>query len=118
MEKILQEAEKLSAHAGLMLIAILAGTSRAIMTNEPRTIGGYISSIIVAGFVGFIASELMKDAAFGEGTKGAIVGVSAFVANDFLRGLLLIGSSFATDPIGLLKKIRIIKGGDDEPKSR
>lgn len=108
MEKIAEKIEWLGAHMTLVVVAILAGMSRTIVSEEQRTIGGYVRAIIVAGFVGFVATQLLDDMNFGEGTKGAIVGVSAFIANDILRALLVIGASLADDPIGTITNLKSI----------
>lgn len=125
MERIAERFEHLAASVGaystLIVIAILAGTSRTILSTEQRTFGAYIRMIVIAGFVGFIASQFMKDVALSEGTKGAIVGVAAFIANDILRALLVIGEMLANDPIGTISKLRglrSLRGGKDDTENR
>lgn len=97
--------EKIDSIVGFVVLAVMAGTSRTIMTESSRTFGAYMRTIALAGFVGWCASLLLQDIKLSEGIKGCIVGAVAFVASDILNALLLVVQQLAKDPIGTWARI-------------
>jgi hypothetical protein len=60
-----------------------------------RFFRGGVSSVVVAVLVGFA----LADSGFSWPRQAAIIGVLAYVADDMLNGLLILGNLFAKNPI-------------------
>jgi hypothetical protein len=101
--------EKLDSLLDFIVIAVMAGTARVILSEEQRTFGAYIRMIIVAGFVGYVANTYLQDTDWGDGKKGLVVAVSSLLATDILNALLLLGKRFARDPLKTLSDLRNFK---------
>lgn len=97
--------EKIDSVLGFVVLAVMAGTSRTIMTESQRTFGAYMRTIVLAGFVGWCASLLLEDTNLNEGIKACIVGAVAFVASDILNALLLVVQQLAKDPLGTWERV-------------
>lgn len=88
--------------ASLGGISTLAAASRTILSEDRRSITGFLRGLVLAIFVGVLTGFAMNDYDFGPGTQGAIVGVSAFVADDILMIILAVTKNLRKDPSKLI----------------
>lgn len=73
----------------LVGISALAAASRSVLSEDRRSLAGFVRGLMLALFVGGIVGSFIQDSSFSEPAQGGIVGLSAFVADDIL--LLVIG---------------------------
>lgn len=93
-------------------IAVTASVTRFVMDKEHKTIGRFFSGVIIAGFVGFLASQTLQGVVMHEGLRSALIGVFAFVAPELLTALLALGNRFVKDPFSfIITIIEIMHGG-------
>jgi len=96
-------AEKLKFLAPVAL-AVLAGTARFLMMPKGQSALVYLRGIIMAVLVAWIVAAATDGYGMNENYRVAVIGVCSFMADDLLRGLLLIGEKFRDDPLGFIKK--------------
>ncbi len=106
------EAERVAIEWGLpMAFAVLAVGVRVIMSADRVTLAGLARGVFVGLFVGGLANAWLAEASWdiGDGTRGALVGVAAVVAEDVVAGLLVIGQRFREAPMATI--IQLFRGG-------
>ena len=82
----------------LIGISTLAAASRSILSEDRRSLSGFIRGFILAVFVGGIVGALIQDYDFSPATQGGIVGISAFVADDILLLIIAISGHLRKNP--------------------
>lgn len=83
---------------GLVGISALAATSRSILSEDRRSLAGFIRGFILAVFTGGIVGALIQDYDFSAATQGGIVGISAFVADDILLLIIALSRTIRNNP--------------------
>jgi hypothetical protein len=68
---------------------------------------GFLASIVVAVIVGLLLGETTLQ----ELTKAAVIGITAYVADDILFGLRKITVAIRNDPLGSIKELFAIWKG-------
>ena len=91
-------AKWLNALLGLVGISSLAAVSRSILSEDRRSISGFIRGFTLAVFVGGIVGAIISDSSFSPPTQGAIVGIAAFIADDILLLIINIAKHFRENP--------------------
>jgi len=108
-----EELSKLVTLASVSGIAgLLLGIAKIIIHenhgNLLRFFRGAVSSIVVA----VLASFALNDSGMSWARQAAIVGILAYVADDILSGLLVLGKLFANNPGSFLRDVLAsIRGG-------
>lgn len=111
MLEILKEQ---SLAAALTALGIAA---RVVLSLDPPTPLRVIRQVIAGAFVGAAVAAALADYGLAAPTKGAIVGVSAMVAEDVLRYLIAIAGRLTADPDCLIQALRRRWGLEaEEPK--
>lgn len=87
----------------LIGISTIAAASRTIMSEDRRTIRAFLRGLLLATFVGGIVGALIHDYTFSDETKGGIVGVCAFVADDILQLLINLSLHLRNHPRDIVK---------------
>jgi hypothetical protein len=90
--------EELNALASMGGVSVLGAISRTIITEDRRTITGFLRGLVCAIFVVYLVGCFIKDYALTDGLSNFIVGVSAFVADDILLLLLKTGRMVTRNP--------------------
>lgn len=88
--------------ASLVGISTLAAISRAIFSQERRTIKGFFRASFLAIFVGGITAGLIQNYHFSPETQGAMVGLCAFVADDILLLVVNVAAWVSKDPTRII----------------
>ena len=79
-------------------ISTLAAASRSILSEDRRSIGGFLRGFVLAVFVGVIVGMGIQDYELSHATQGAIVGICSFVADDILMLVISVASNVAKNP--------------------
>jgi NADH:ubiquinone oxidoreductase subunit 4 (subunit M) len=106
--KRLLEIAAVSGMGGLIL-----GIAKVIIHDQHgsvfRFFRGAVSSVVVAVIVAFA----LADSGMSWPRQGAIIGILAYVADDMLVGLLILGKLFANNPVSFIRDVwASIKGKD------
>jgi len=93
-----------------LFISVCAGIARCLVTSNYRPVY-FIRGLFLAAFAGALTNLGLESSSLSEGTRGLIVGVVAFSADDILMGLVEIGSAFKKDPYRFISLLclRLIK---------
>lgn len=95
--------------------SVLAAASRAILSEDRRSVTGFFRGLVMAVFVGTMVSQLVKDYGLTPATQGAVVGIASFIADDILLFILAIVAAIRRDPKeALLNLIEYIFRGKSE----
>lgn len=91
---------------------LLLGIAKIIIHENhgslKRFFRGAVSSIVVAVLTAFA----LADSGMSQMRQAAIVGILAYVADDMLSGLVILGKLFANNPISFLKDLwSSVRGG-------
>lgn len=91
-------AKLLNAICSLIGLSTLAALSRSILSEDRRSIRGFLRGLVLALFVGVIVGALIQDYSFSPATQGAIVGICGFIADDLLMIVLAITARLRKHP--------------------
>lgn len=97
-------------------LSTLAAASRTILTEDRRTFIGFARGMVLAGFCGSLAGLLIQDYDFSMATQGGIVGISAFIADDLLLGIIAMSRKLRDDPTAFFDLILRRRSDPPEPK--
>lgn len=94
------EAERMAVQWGIPLaLALLAVGARLLMSTDRLTLLGIARGVVVGLFVGSLVNLYLSDiATLGEGTRGALVGASAVLAEDLVVMLMKVGKYLRDRP--------------------
>lgn len=111
-----QEIDSLLTTAGATgLLAICIGIARGVIQQKHGSLGAFIrgitSSVVVAVLVGWGIHETSLSLT----TQMAFVGVCAYLADDVLMGLLVIGRLFREDPGSFISRTLDLFRGKPTP---
>lgn len=103
--------EKLAAEWGVpVAIALVAVGARMLFSASRMTLLGVARGIVVGLLVGCLVNMYLSDMPnMTDGEKGAIVGVSAVLAEDLFVALLAFGRKIRNDPSQLIDTILRIR---------
>lgn len=101
------EAERLAIQWGVPIaIALVAVAVRLLFSVNRLTLLGIARGVTVGLFVGSMVNLYLGDVeGMSDGTRGAIVGVSAVLAEDLIMALLAFGKRIREQPETLLEVI-------------
>lgn len=101
------EAERLAIQWGIPLaLALLAVGARLLMSTDRLTLLGIARGVVVGLFVGSLVNMYLSDiATMGEGTRGALVGASAVLAEDLVVMLMRVGGYLRNRPETIIEFI-------------
>ena len=80
-----------------VLLSLFAGLVRFLFSDKKSLIN-FLRGVIVSCFAGAIVSMALQEYQFTEGMKGAIVGVSAFVADELLMVIIIFAKNIRANP--------------------
>lgn len=86
-----------------VLISIFAGVSRTLVQNSKRSIAFFLSSIVLAVFVGVMAYNVSKAYKIDPDMTLFLTGAAAFIADDLLLAIRAIGAQIRSNPMEALK---------------
>lgn len=81
-----------------ILLSIMASLAR-FMFSDKKSMFTFLRGVIVSSFAGAIVAMALEDTSYGEGFRGAIVGVSAFCADEVLMVFILLAKNMKDDPV-------------------
>lgn len=101
------EAERLAIQWGVPIaIALIAVAVRLLFSVRRLTLLGIARSIVVGVFVGSMVNLYLGDvSSMTDGARGAIVGVSAVLAEDLVVAMLVLGRRIRENPETILDYI-------------
>ena len=101
------DVERLAIQWGVpVAIALVAVAVRLLFSVRRLTLLGITRSIIVGVFVGSMVNMYLGDVSgMTEGARGAIVGVSAVLAEDLVVAMLVLGRRIREQPETILDLI-------------
>lgn len=100
----MSEAEYLAAKWGIPVsIAIMAVAARMLLSADRWTLVGMVRGLLVGALVGTIAILYVWNSdTMSVGEKGAVIGISACLAEDIVMGLLVLGRKLREDPAAII----------------
>lgn len=101
----MSDSEFIKTIASLVGISTLAAASRALLSEDRRSIKGFFRATFLAIFVGGITGGLIQNYSFSPETQGAMVGLCAFVADDILLGIISLVTWLREDPSRIINLI-------------
>ena len=111
MNEILKDLEELfKAPLSLIIVSVLSGVVRTIVSPEKRTLAGYVRGLIMAVFVAFLVSNFLSEYDFGDGMKTFCIAVAAFSADDILFAAIKFTRFVRENPMRAFEFISKILG--------
>lgn len=97
------EAQTLAMRWGVPLaIAMLAVVARYLVTAPKPTLWALVRGMVVGVFVGALTNLYLADIpAISDGTRGALVGLAAILAEDLVIVILAGGRKLRSNPAGV-----------------
>lgn len=101
------DAERLALQWGIPLaLALLAVGARLLMSTDRLTLLGIVRGVVVGLFVGCLVNLYLSDiSTIGDGTRGAIVGAAAVLAEDLVVIMMRVGKYLRSRPETVLEFI-------------
>lgn len=99
-EKLLNTALSLGS------ISIMAAASRTILSEDRRTLVGFMRGLVLAIFVAVIVGWGLESSVISQGWKNIAIAVSAFSADDILLIVLSILAKLREDPSAIIEILR------------
>jgi len=101
------EGERLAIQWGIPLaLAMLAVGARLLMSTDRLTLLGIVRGVVVGLFVGCAVNLYLTDVTtIGDGTRGAIVGAAAVLAEDLVVIMMRVGKYLRNRPETVLEFI-------------
>lgn len=98
------ESERLAVEWGIPIaIVFLAVGARMLMSTDRLTLLGIIRGVVVGLFVGCLVNLYLSDIpTMGDGTRGALVGAAAVLAEDLVVILMRLGKYLRNRPESVL----------------
>lgn len=89
----------------IVFFAIFGGAARfAIAPPTVRSMWGCVGSLVIAGFAGILAWQLLEGLGFSTQTVAAGVGIAGLLGDDILKAILKLGVRLREDPLRFLDK--------------
>lgn len=102
------------------VIGLFVGIARGVIQAKHGSMGAWVRGITASLIVGVAVGWGLSDTAFTATTQAAIIAACAYVADDVLTGLLVLGGLFSNDPAAFITRIldgmrgRASKTGGDQ----
>lgn len=91
---------------------LLLGIAKVIVHEKYGTVARFFRGAVSSVTVAVLAAFALADSGLSFPQQAALVGVLAYVADDILSGLLILGKLFANNPISFIKDLwSSIRGG-------
>lgn len=85
------------------MISLMAGFARFIFSDK-KSVLSLCRGIFIAGFVGMMTGYGLQDVEFSEGTKGLVIGVASFCADEVLMIILKFAAHVKKDPVKYVRE--------------
>lgn len=109
-EEQLNRLLELTSVAGLG--GVLLGIAKIVIHERHGTLRRFFRGAASSVVVAVLAAFALADSGQPWPRQAAIVGILAYVADDILSGLLILGKLFATNPLAFIKDLwSSIRGG-------
>lgn len=94
------ESERLAIQWGIPIaLALMAVGARLLMSTDRLTVLGIVRGVVVGLFVGCAVNLYLSDiTTIGDGTRGALVGAAAVLAEDVVVLLMRLGKYIRNRP--------------------
>lgn len=108
-----EELNKLIALASISGIGgFLLGVAKIIIHENHGSLQRFFRGAVASIVVAVLTALALADSGMSWSRQAAIVGILAYVADDMLSGLLIIGKLFANNPLAFLKDLfSSLRGG-------
>ncbi len=91
--------------ASLIGISTIAAAARSILSEDRRSIKGFLRATLLAIFIGGVTGGIVQGYHFSPEMQGSIVGLCAFVADDILLAVVNLAHWFRSDPSRIINII-------------
>lgn len=91
--------------ASLIGISTVAAAARSILSEDRRSLKGFLRATLLAIFVGGLTAGLIQNYNLAAPMQGSIVGLCAFVADDILVAVISLAHWFRENPSRILDVI-------------
>ncbi len=113
-EEQFNELLRIAAAAGLG--GLLLGVAKIVIHDQHGTVFRFFRGAAASIVVAVLAAFALVDTGLSWSRQAAIVGILAYLADDILTGLLILGKLFANNPVSFIKDLwSSIKGGGKSP---
>jgi hypothetical protein len=86
-------------------IGLVVGVARGIIQAKHGTLMAWARGITASLIVGVAVGWGLSDTAFSATTQAAIIACCAYIADDVLLGLLVLGGLFSKDPAAFASRV-------------
>lgn len=94
-----------------VIISLMAAVARFAFSQQ-KSFLSFLRGVAIAAFVGLTTALGIHDTALSEATKGAIIGVTAFCADEVAMFLIASAGELRKDPLGYAARIfDALRGG-------
>lgn len=98
------------------LAGLLVGAFRGVIQEKYGGWLGFVRGMAASIVVAVMAGLALHDADLSPTRQAAVIGLAAYVADDVLSGIVLLGQLFRNDPIGFFRSVwTSFKGGGKPP---
>lgn len=87
------------------VIGLVVGIARGIIQAKHGSLGAWVRGITASLIVGVAVGWGLSDTSFSATTQAAIIACCAYIADDVLLGLLVLGGLFSKDPASFAGKV-------------
>jgi threonine/homoserine/homoserine lactone efflux protein len=90
-----QNIDVLTSTAGL---SILAAASRSILSEDRRSLIGFLRGLVLAMFVSVMVGFILKDYKLSQEMEYAVIGLCSFIADDILMVIVSTSAAIRKNP--------------------
>lgn len=108
---------ELGASLQIVLLGLLAGGTRALISAEPPSIRVLLGTILASVFLAVTLHPLLSDRSYGSGVVTFLVAIGSFSAVDALPILPKLFKQLSKDPLSLVREFLVFRFGN-KPKDK
>lgn len=101
LDQLIESAKPLTPLA----LAFLAVCARFMMLPRGHSVFTFLRGLFVAAFVGLTVNSAALGYGLDENWRAVVVAVTAFLADDLLRGLIVVGRQLKEDPFAVWDRV-------------
>lgn len=99
------ERERILETLIVVFLAVFGGAARFALTPpREKTLGAVASSLVIAGFAGILAWQVLDWYGCPPQAQAAGAGIAGLIGDDMLRGIMAMGRKFSSDPLSFIER--------------
>lgn len=87
------------------VIGLVVGITRGIIQTKHGTFAAFLRGVLASIFVATLVSWGLADTALSVTSRGVIIGIASYIADDILLGLMSLGALAGRDPLGFIERL-------------